>query len=169
MMWCLKNMDGHSRHGRHGRHGRHRTCRSPSSPSRMAGHTRLGRLWRFCGSEKSTKMTKFHRDWWGALSIQWWVVRGPSSTCFPLLMTSWSYVDAGCFNFWVWRSWGIPLKTVGEATQSLINGKMVNRVAVEVQLKKLSVGWESVGPRSLVKRERIRSGTGWSYEFLTLA
>lgn len=27
---------------------------------------------------------------------------------------------------------GIPLKTVGEATQSLINGKMVNRVAVEV-------------------------------------
>jgi len=27
---------------------------------------------------------------------------------------------------------GIPLKTIGEATQTLINGKMVNRVAVEV-------------------------------------
>ena len=28
---------------------------------------------------------------------------------------------------------GIPLKNVGEATQSFLNGKVVNRVAVEVQ------------------------------------
>eukprot|EP00434_Breviolum_minutum_P032426 symbB.v1.2.028675.t1/scaffold3048.1/size64721/3 len=41
-------------------------------------------------------------------------------------------IDAACLLVSSRLLSGIPLKTIGEATQTLINGKMVNRVAVEV-------------------------------------
>ena len=62
---------------------------------------------------------------WGSfrvhLCLHWWL--GPHYRCPSF---------AACLLVSSWLLSGIPLKTIGEATQTLINGKMVNRVAVEV-------------------------------------